>query len=561
LLVALAGLAGFHLGRTRTTSRMAREIESARSELARRVSEMLSLQELSYLLSESLEPNRIVEHVVRYVSQALDSAGTMMAMTTNGGAPIRVIAAEGSLRHMAGREFSEAEAGLITKAIGSEHVEVAYAEDGQAPELVSGVLVKVAAVAPLQAHGITVGALASVRTDAVPYTADHLRQLSTVSRHTAVVLENARFFELIKTGKEQWEATFDAMRDGVAVVDVKGRIRRANRALSRMVNQTLPETIGKNLGELLLGKSHVLFEHLDAVRAGESPALLTTHSGVLQRTLRISASAMPSEEDGLVVALIEDVTERSAIEAQLIQSEKMAAIGQLVSGVAHELNNPLSSIAGLSDYLLNRESTAPSEKKHFSLIHEQADRAGRIVRNLLTFARQGPADVADVDINDITRRAAGLVSYDLKLREIDLDMDLAEPAPKVRGDRHELQQVVLNLLTNAIQAVKDNPAGEPRSICVTITESGRYVRLQVADTGPGIPEDLASQIFMPFFTTKAPGEGTGLGLSISYRIIERHGGKIAVSQRDGGGTEFVVSIPVTIANEIQHGPDGSMAGD
>jgi two-component system NtrC family sensor kinase len=270
---------------------------------------------------------------------------------------------------------------------------------------------------------------------------------------------------------------------------------------------------------------------------------------------------MPSEEDGLVVALIEDVTERRAIEAQLIQSEKMAAIGQLVSGVAHELNNPLSSIAGLSDYLLNRESTTPSEKKHFSLIHEQADRAGRIVRNLLTFARQGPADVADVDINDITRSAAGLVSYDLKLREIELAMDLAEPAPRVRGDRHELQQVVLNLLTNAIQAVKDNPAEEPRSITVTIRESGGYVRLLVADTGPGIPEDMASQIFMPFFTTKAPGEGTGLGLSISYRIIERHGGKIAVRKRDGGGTEFVVSIPVTFANQIEDSSDSSTTRD
>jgi two-component system NtrC family sensor kinase len=540
----VAAIAGFRIGRARATSRLTGEAEAAQAELARRVSAMLPLQELSYLLSESLEPNRIVEHVVQYVSRALDSSGTMVALTTEGGAPIRVVAAEGSLRSLAGRELAEADAGLIAAAIGSEHVEVAHAEAGQTPELVSGFPIQVAAVAPLQAHGITVGALACVRANRTPYTAEELRQLSTVSGHTAVVLENARFFGLIKTGKEQWEATFDAMRDGVAVVDGAGQIRRANRALARMLDLTLPAIIGQDIGAKLLGKSHLLFEHLDAVRAGESPALLTTYSDVLQRTLRISASAMPSDEDGLVVALIEDVTERRAIESQLIQSEKMAAIGQLVSGVAHELNNPLSSIAGLSDYLLHREGTTPAEKKHFSLIHEQAERAGRIVRNLLTFARQGPADASDADLNDIAQRAAWLVSYDLKLREIELEMDLADPPPRVRGDRHELQQVVLNLLTNAIQAVKGNDEGEPRLIRVSVHETGGQVELRVADTGPGIPEDLASQIFMPFFTTKAPGEGTGLGLSISYRIIEHHGGKISVRQAEGGGTEFMVSLPV-----------------
>ncbi len=543
LAVFAAGLMGHHFGRQRTAARMLAETESARSELAQRVAQLLSLQELSYLLSESLEPGKIVESAVRYASQALDSDGTMVALTTDGGAPIRIEAAHGSLVELAGEEISEAEAGLIATAIGSEHLEVAHADDARGVELMAGHEIRVAAVAPLRAHGITVGAFASVRGDGKPYSTDDLKQLSTVANHTAVVLENARFFELIKTGKEQWEATFDALADGLAVLDGDGNIRRANDALAAMLDRSIPAVIGERLCHLLFGRSQILARYLAAIRSGESLAPLTTHSDVIQRTLSISAAAMPSEVDGWVVALVEDVTDRKAMEAQLIQSEKMAAIGQLVSGVAHELNNPLSSIAGLSDFLLNHESTSQSEKKHLSLIHEQAERAGHIVRNLLTFARKGPGEISDVDINEIARSVAGLVSHDVKLRDIDLELSLEEPPPRVRGDRHELQQVALNLTTNAIQAVRDNQPDQPRSVEIATRQQDALAQLSVSDTGPGIPAEHLANVFLPFFTTKEADEGTGLGLSISYRIVERHRGRIAVRHRSGGGTEFTVSLP------------------
>ena len=244
------------------------------------------------------------------------------------------------------------------------------------------------------------------------------------------------------------------------------------------------------------------------------------------------------------MVLVEDVTEQQTLEAQLIQSEKLAAVGQLVSGVAHELNNPLTSIAGLSEFLLEQKELGPKDRSHLKVIHEQADRAGRIVRNLLTFARKSPDERARVDVNDVVQRTLLLMSYDMKLQDVDTDVDLAALLPDVLGDRHALQQVVLNLLTNAAHAVAGNPASRPRRIAVRTWFDGQ-VHLRLADTGPGISDEIAPQVFTPFFTTKEPGQGTGLGLSISYSIIEAHGGRLVLERPASadGGAAFVITLP------------------
>src|SRR5438132_808572 len=210
---------------------------------------------------------------------------------------------------------------------------------------------------------------------------------------------------------------------------------------------------------------------------------------------------------------VEDVTDQQALEAQLIQSEKLAAVGQLVSGVAHELNNPLTSIAGLSELLLEQQELGTKDRGHLRVIHEQADRAGRIVRNLLTFARKGPGEQAAVDLNDVIQRTLLLMSFDLNLKDITIEKSLA-PLPAVLGDRHALQQVVINLLNNAAQAVADNPPERPRVILLSTWVDDR-VRMRVSDSGAGIADAVLPHLFTPFFTTTEPGQGTGLGLSIT----------------------------------------------
>jgi two-component system NtrC family sensor kinase len=296
-----------------------------------------------------------------------------------------------------------------------------------------------------------------------------------------------------------------------------------------------------------------LAERLDAARRGDPAPPLTQPAPSLGRLLRFTAAPMRGDGDDAhwAVVLVEDVTEQERLETQLIQSEKMAAVGQLVSGVAHELNNPLTSIAGLAEFLLEQPAPSERDRDHLRVIREQADRAGRIVRNLLTFARKGPADVTDIDLNDIVQRTVSLVGYELKLREVRLELSLDPGLPGLTGDRYQIQQVVLNLVTNAIHAVQENGPDRPRRIGVATTASDGQVVLRVSDTGPGIPEQMVPQIFTPFFTTKAPGQGTGLGLSISYRIVEGHGGTLAVQRGLDGGAVFVMRLPIQAAAGVR----------
>src|SRR6058998_2065303 len=311
-----------------------------------------------------------------------------------------------------------------------------------------------------------------------------------------------------------------------------------------MLGSAIPSVIGRDLGTALLGESPALVELLAAARRGDRAQPLVLRSAPLGRTLLVNAARIPAPaQNQSLVVLVEDVTDQQAMEAQLIQSEKLAAVGQLVSGVAHELNNPLTSIAGLSESLLEQKELGTKDRDHLRVIHEQADRAGRIVRNLLTFARKGggTAERALVDLNDVIGRTLLLMSYDLKLQDVAVEKDLA-PLPPVLGDRHALQQVVINLLTNAAQAAAANQAGRPRIIRLATWYDDR-VRFRVADSGPGIPDDVLPHLFTPFFTTKKPGQGTGLGLSITYSIVEAHGGRIVVDRPAEGGAAFLVDLP------------------
>jgi two-component system NtrC family sensor kinase len=231
-----------------------------------------------------------------------------------------------------------------------------------------------------------------------------------------------------------------------------------------------------------------------------------------------------------------------------------------VSGVAHELNNPLTSIAGLSEFLLEQKEISKKDRGHLKVIHEQAERAGRIVGNLLTFARKGPAERTAVDLNDVIQRTLQLMEYDLKLKDIEVRRDLRAVLPDVLGDRHNLQQVVLNLVTNAAQAVAENGKGRARAITVS-TWFDDHVHLRVADTGPGLTDLVAQNVFTPFFTTKEPGKGTGLGLSITYSIVENHGGRITVERPSGGGAAFRVDLPPVPAGTLPPAPPSGPSGD
>jgi signal transduction histidine kinase/FixJ family two-component response regulator len=240
-----------------------------------------------------------------------------------------------------------------------------------------------------------------------------------------------------------------------------------------------------------------------------------------------------------------DVTAERQAQTSLLQTEKMAALGRLVSGIAHELNNPLTTITGYAQLLLGR-SLSSDQMHEARNVYQEAERARRIVKNLLYFARDAQPERTRVELNDVVERSLALRSYELRLENIAVVCELAVDLPPTMADPFQLQQVVLNILINAEHALlesKGNGQVQIRTSSVTTTKGKRLV-LEISDDGPGIPQDIASRIFDPFFTTKAPGVGTGLGLSIVYGIIQRHGGEVTLSSQPGDGARFTIELPV-----------------
>ncbi len=510
--------------------------------LERRSDELATLEELSLVLSGALQPDHIVDQVVRYTRRFLQVEGAAVVLSAESGMPARVAAAEGVLSPLAGQPVSDDATALLQRALCGE----TWAVEGQgqsAPRL-DGLSVPFAAAVPLRAHGITLGALVVAGGHAP--SPGNLQLLATVAAHAAVVLANSRFFDLIRRSKEEWETTFEALAEGIAVVGPDGRISRANQALGRLLEIPRPALVGRLLLETAAGRSEAARSVIAAARRGEHPGPVLTRLESPGRVLRLTAEPFPQESGPRrpVVLLVEDVTEQRTLETQLIQSEKLAAVGQLVSGVAHELNNPLTSIAGLAEFLLEQGAGAVP-REHLQVIHQQAERAGRIVRDLLAFARKGGHAMEPVDLNDLIVQTARLIEYEVRQREITLTLTLAPGPIVVRGDRYELQQVLLNLLTNALQAVSDQAEHHPRRITVVSRRrEPDQAEFCVSDNGPGIPSNLLPQIFTPFFTTKEPGSGTGLGLSISYGIVQSHGGRLSYEPAVEGGASFLATLPL-----------------
>jgi PAS domain S-box-containing protein len=236
-----------------------------------------------------------------------------------------------------------------------------------------------------------------------------------------------------------------------------------------------------------------------------------------------------------------DVTGQRLVQSKLLQTEKMAGLGQLVSGIAHELNNPLTSIIGYSQLLLGRRLTAPQEADG-RLIHQEAERAARIVKNLLLFAREARPERRSVNLNEIVERTLALRNYELRVENIELSQDLAQDLPPVVADPAQLQQVLLNLLVNAEQAIRQGSGEGSIRVRTRKTQRGR-VSFEILDSGPGIPQEIIPRIFDPFFSTKPSGAGTGLGLSITCGIVKEHGGEISVQSQLGHGAKFTVELP------------------
>ncbi|HVZ22887.1 MAG TPA: ATP-binding protein [Vicinamibacterales bacterium] len=285
-------------------------------------------------------------------------------------------------------------------------------------------------------------------------------------------------------------------------------------------------------------------DHLLRLRRADSSAVW------IELTAR--ADAPDAGGDLRVEALMRDVSERKKLDDetrdlyhQLLQAEKMAALGQTISGVAHELNNPLATILNWAERLSQKPTEDDAVRRGLETILSEAERAARIVRNLLTFARKRQTTRAMVDVNHVVRETLALRSYDQRVSNISVIDALATGLPQVFADGYQVQQVLLNLIINAEQAML-SAHGHGVLVVRSWHELEREsVVLEINDDGPGIPEDVQPKIFDPFFTTKEVGKGTGLGLTVAYAIVQEHGGRIRLESRPHRGASFFVELPVT----------------
>jgi len=358
------------------------------------------------------------------------------------------------------------------------------------------------------------------------------------------VTEQKRAQRTLARSEARYRNLFESASDAIATLDANGRFTSVNQATESVSGYRREELIGQWFAAMLPAHEHPkALAHFQKALAGETGLFETTflRKGGEARTIQVTYSTPRRDEE--VLCMIRDVTDQKMLQEQLIQSEKMSAIGQLVSGVAHELNNPLAGIAAFAQLLLTEKRFPPEQRTAAEMIYAEARRASRIVQNLLTFARQHKSERTSTSVNQVLDDTLELRSYELRLRSIEVVRDYDEAVPDTMADAHQLQQVFLNLITNAEQAMEKRARAAQR-LTVRTRLVGPDIRIEVEDTGSGISPNLLERVFNPFFTTKPTGSGTGLGLSISLGIVREHGGRIWADNVPTGGARFTIELPV-----------------
>jgi PAS domain S-box-containing protein len=378
---------------------------------------------------------------------------------------------------------------------------------------------------------------------------------------TLVDVTERRKMEKSLRQQEQFQRyLLESFPDLILVIDLEGRYGFVSARIRDLLGQVPADLLGKKVDDVELEPSPEFLALYRDVSTGTKKfgfcEFGARHRKGDWRTMRADASPL-SDADGKssgVIVSVRDITVEKKLEQQVIQSERLAAMGQMIGGFAHELNNPLTSIMGVAE-LLQEGEQQESRRRHLLMLQQQARRAADIVQNLIYFSRPPAPGGGPVNLNELVQRTLHLHAYSLRNSNIAVDFVPQPSLPPVSGDSHQLMQVFLNLILNAEQAMRD--ARGRGTLRIRLETSGNSVIATLQDDGLGIPPEVLPNIFDPFFTTKRPGRGTGLGLSICKAILREHGGEIEASSDPGGGAQFRVMLPTAGADA---GAVGTSAG-
>lgn len=345
------------------------------------------------------------------------------------------------------------------------------------------------------------------------------------------------------------------MLSQVIVIDPDTSVQYVSPSFERLTGYSSDEIIGTQAPYPWWPEESA--EYFEFILARNSKAGIDVAEKRLKRKngepIWVELSTKSVEKDGLTNYLLVnciDITERRQMQEKLVMQDRLASVGHLSSGLAHEINNPLTSVITFSSLLLQRE--LPDDvREDIKMINDEAQRAARLVTNLLAFVRKQPQEKQPVNINEGIRKALELRAYEQKANNIGVDIQLAPGLPRILGSSSRLQQVFINIIINAEYFMHE--AHGKGTLIIKTEKEGNYVRASFADDGPGIPEDNIERLFTPFFTTKESGKGTGLGLSICHGIVNEHNGRIWAENKPGKGAVFKVEFPLDITDSKEYG--------
>jgi len=546
---ALALASSMHEER-RLTASLEQKVETKTTELEDAQRVLQRMWWLGQQVTLELNPQRVLERFVEAVSDIVQADGGCVGMIGEDG-KIQIVVGTGMVESLKGMSVpitGSAMGRVIRTGMAWTVTDIHEHAGEMSPEPYSRVKESVTslAVIAISRRGDRIGAVALVTAKRREFTTADLERIEAMSDLLSVSLENAELVETLRQTEWRFRTLFRAAPDAVFTVLQSGRIREANDAVRDVTGADPMQLVGREVVDLVIASDRELLRSaLNVTFAGTPSRVELTFErndrGVATRRLvAVAMSRLPEADPPSVLLVGRDVTNEREMRLRLMETDRLAAIGELVAGVAHEVNNPLSSISAFAQLMLRDGGLTATQRESVEIIKSETVRASQVVKDLLAFARRREPLHELVDLNGVITRTLRLRGYQMSTNQISVETDLAPDLPNVAGDARQLQQVCLNLVINAVQAMTATGGG-------TLRLSTRYdkgsVVMDVRDSGPGIPDATKARIFEPFFTTKDEGEGTGLGLSVSYGIVTAHGGTIEAAETSPSGTTIRVTLP------------------
>ena len=407
------------------------------------------------------------------------------------------------------------------------------------------------AIAPMFKRDEVIGALVVGSVGDNSYDETDLSFVQHLTDQLSISIQNARLYKQVSSAKEEWEATFMAVTDPIMLVDTDYNVLLNNGRLPAEMQVFWDQAIGRKCFAKLHGRTEPCQDcPLQKVQRTRQPVFQRwqTESGLV---LDISYYPVLTVDRQLsaVTIILKDVTERIKMEGQLVQSAKLAALGEMAAGVAHELNSPMTVIIGTAQLMARElmEDRQPERAAELDDIVNSGLRCKRIIQNLLTFSRQDQQPATEIDLNEETRRVLGMIKYQINRSQIKITEHLSADLPPLNANGPQIQQVLTNFLINARDALTEiQRPSKVIDVATALRREGErtWAVLSVTDNGIGIPQENLAKIFTPFYTSKEATKGTGLGLSVSLGIAESHDGTIEVISTPGQGSTFSLVLPI-----------------